>query len=46
LYLWVTDDGNRIPVKAHVEVLVGSITMELTNAKGLKFPLTAKKTEP
>lgn len=46
LYLWVTDDGNRIPVKAHVEVLVGSITMELTDAKGLKFPLTAKKTEP
>ena len=46
LYLWVTDDGNRIPVKAHVEVLFVSITMELTNAKGLKFPLTAKKTEP
>ncbi|MFM6976647.1 MAG: DUF3108 domain-containing protein [Sphingobacteriaceae bacterium] len=43
LYLWITDDGNRIPVKAHVEVLVGSITMELTDAKGLKFPLTAKK---
>ncbi len=43
LYLWITDDGNRIPVKAHVEVLVGSITMELVEAKGLKFPLTAKK---
>lgn len=43
LYLWITDDGNRIPVKAHVEVLVGSITMELVDAKGLKFPLTAKK---
>lgn len=46
LYLWVTDDGNRIPVKAHVEVLVGSITMELVGAKGLKFPLLAKRTEP
>ena len=43
LYLWITDDGNRIPVKAQVEVLVGSITMELVEAKGLKFPLTAKK---
>lgn len=39
LYLWVTDDNNRIPVKAHVEVVVGSLTMELTDASGLKFPL-------
>src|SRR6202000_2922232 len=30
LYLWITDDGNRIPIKAHVELVVGSITMELT----------------
>lgn len=39
LYLWVTDDGNRIPVKARVEILVGSVTLELTDAKGLKYPL-------
>jgi len=39
LYLWVTDDGNRIPVKAEVEILVGSITLELTDATGLKYPL-------
>jgi len=39
LYLWVTDDGNRIPVKAHVEVVIGSITMELAGASGLKYPL-------
>ncbi|PST84046.1 DUF3108 domain-containing protein [Pedobacter yulinensis] len=39
LYLWVTDDGNRVPVKAQVEILVGSVTMELTSAKGLKYPL-------
>lgn len=39
LYLWITDGENRIPVKAHVEVVVGSLTMELTNAKGLKYPL-------
>ena len=41
LYLWITDDENRIPVKAHVEVIVGSLTMELTGAKNLKFPLNA-----
>ncbi|RVU01877.1 DUF3108 domain-containing protein [Mucilaginibacter limnophilus] len=43
LMLWVTDDGNRIPVKAHVEVIVGSLTMDLTGAKGLKHPLNPVK---
>jgi len=43
LYLWITDDDNRIPVKAQVEVILGSVTMELTNAKGLKFPLDPLK---
>ncbi|RKR81510.1 uncharacterized protein DUF3108 [Mucilaginibacter gracilis] len=38
-YLWITDDKNRIPVKAQVEVIVGSLTMDLTEAKGLKYPL-------
>ncbi len=42
LYLWITDDGNRIPVKAQVEILVGSVTMELISVSGLKFPLLAK----
>lgn len=39
LYLWVTNDGNRIPVKAQVEILVGTVTLELIQAKGLKYPL-------
>ncbi|MBS7566569.1 DUF3108 domain-containing protein [Mucilaginibacter sp. Bleaf8] len=39
LYLWISDDNNRIPVKANVGLIVGSVTMELTNAKGLKYPL-------
>jgi hypothetical protein len=39
LYLWITDDNNRIPVKAHVEVVLGSLTMDLTAASGLKYPL-------
>jgi hypothetical protein len=38
-YLWITDDKNRIPVKAQVEVIVGSLSMDLTEAKGLKYPL-------
>lgn len=43
LYLWITDDNNRIPVKAHVELIVGSVTMEITGAKGLKYPLNPLK---
>lgn len=39
LYLWITDDENRIPIKAHVEVILGSITMELTAARNLEYPL-------
>jgi hypothetical protein len=39
LYLWITDDGNRVPVKAQVEILVGSVTMEIQSAEGLKFAL-------
>lgn len=39
LYLWITDDANRIPVKAQVEILVGSVTLELMSAEGLKYPL-------
>ena len=44
LYLWVTNDGNRIPVKAQVEILIGSVTLELSDAKGLKYPLGEKLT--
>lgn len=43
LYLWITDDGNRVPVKAQVEILVGAVTMEIKSAKGLKYPLAPAK---
>lgn len=43
LYLWITDDGNRIPVKANVGLVVGSVTMELVNARDLKHPLNPIK---
>ncbi len=43
LYLWVTDDGNRVPVKAQVEILVGAVTMELKSASGLKYALAKEE---
>ncbi len=42
LFLWVTNDGNRIPVKAQVDILIGSVTLELTKASGLKHTLGQK----
>ena len=43
LYLWISDDANRIPVKAQAEVVVGAITMEISSAKGLKQKLQTVK---
>jgi len=43
LYLWITDDGNRVPVKAQVEIIVGAVTMEIKSAAGLKYPLAKEK---
>jgi hypothetical protein len=42
LYLWITDDLNRIPVKAQVELVVGSVTMEIMNVSDLKYPLNSQ----
>ncbi len=39
LYLWITDDGNRVPVKAQVEILVGAVTMDMISAEGLRYPI-------
>lgn len=46
LYLWITDDGNRIPVKAQVEIILGSVVAELTSANGLKYPIVADNVKP
>ncbi|MFO8128911.1 MAG: DUF3108 domain-containing protein [Bacteroidales bacterium] len=39
--LWVTDDVNHVPVLGKSAVIVGSITLELTDIKGLKYPMDA-----
>ena len=36
---WISDDKNRIPVRAQANVLVGSIKMDLTAYSGLANPL-------
>ena len=39
LNVWITDDGNHIPVLAQAKVLVGSIKMELSAYEGLAHPI-------
>ena len=39
LNVWVTDDGNRIPILVQAKVLVGSIKMQLTGYEGLVHPI-------
>lgn len=39
LNVWITDDGNRIPVLAQAKVIVGSIKMELSGYEGLVHPI-------
>jgi len=37
--IWISDDKNRIPVRAQADVLVGSIKMDLKGYAGLANPL-------
>lgn len=41
MFLWVTDDLNRIPLKAEVEILIGTVYLELTKYEGLVNPLSS-----
>lgn len=42
LTLWVTDDENKVPIRAESEIFVGSIKMDLSGFDGLRNPFTAK----
>jgi hypothetical protein len=39
LSVWISDDGNKIPVLAKAKILVGSIKMELTGYENLANPI-------
>lgn len=42
MFLWVSDDKNRIPLLIKSEVIVGSIKAELYKFKNLKYPVDSK----
>ncbi|MEP7265688.1 MAG: DUF3108 domain-containing protein [Bacteroidota bacterium] len=41
--VWVSDDKNRIPIRAEAEILVGSVKMDLKDYKGVANPLALIK---
>lgn len=42
LFVWVTDDKNRIPVLVEAKILVGSVKALLSNTQGLRNEMSAK----
>lgn len=42
LYVWITDDLNRIPVLVEAKILIGSVKATLTGTENLKFPLESE----
>jgi hypothetical protein len=41
LFVWITDDKNKIPILVEAKILVGSVKAVFTGAKNLSFPSTA-----
>jgi hypothetical protein len=39
--VWVSDDGNRIPVRIESAISVGSIKVDMMGYQGLKYPVTS-----
>ena len=33
--IWVTDDGNRVPIMVEAKILIGSVKAIITGAEGL-----------
>jgi hypothetical protein len=42
LYVWVSDDLNRIPILVEAKILIGSVKATLTGTENLKFPLSSE----
>ena len=42
LYLWVSNDKNKVPVKIEADLRVGSIEADIDGFKGLKHPFKIK----
>lgn len=42
IYVWLTDDNRKMPVKVATKILIGYVTADLVSYRGLRGPLNAK----
>ncbi|MBR5670901.1 MAG: DUF3108 domain-containing protein, partial [Bacteroidales bacterium] len=42
VYIWLTDDDNRMPVYISVPISVGKLEIRTTSMENVKYPLTSK----
>jgi len=42
LYVWVTDDSNRIPLYIESPIIVGTVKARIDSMRGLRHPLSSK----
>lgn len=42
LYVWVTDDENRIPLYVESPIIVGTVRAQVVSMRGLRHPLNSK----
>ena len=41
MVVWVSDDGNHLPLRVESPISVGSIKVDMMNYKNLRYPLTS-----
>lgn len=46
MFLWVTNDANRIPVYVESPILIGSVKGYITKIEGNRYPLSSLKNNP
>lgn len=42
IYIWLSDDANRVPVYLSIPISVGKLEIRTTNLENLKYPLSSK----
>ena len=43
MIVWVSDDGNKVPVRIQSPIAIGSIKVDMVDFRNLRYPLTALK---
>jgi hypothetical protein len=42
MFLWISDDNNRIPIRVEAGLVIGSVQIDLANSSNLKHPMTSR----